>query len=189
MPQVQFLDRVLSAPVSTQRQERVQNDAMERIVDLPVPQIRKETGEVTQLIPHDCDELIPEWLNSVKGVIDSVDLPLNISHETLQRNKILRVIKKNYVTKYLEMLAEIAELNAAYRKLYEQFGECMKLGISEDSAVGVECSALAWSLIPVSLCSLLWLNEVFLSLSLYSMCTQLHEPLSSLSHVTSLHVR
>ena len=109
MPQVQFLDRELNAPVSTQRQERVQNDAMERIVDLPVPQICKETGEVTQLIPHDCDELIPEWLNSVKSVIDSVDLPLNISHETLQRNKILRVIKKNHVMKCLGMFAEIAE--------------------------------------------------------------------------------
>ena len=48
------------------------------------------------------------------------------------------MIKKNYVTKYLEILAEIAELNAAYRKFYEQFGERLKLGNDEDSTVGVK---------------------------------------------------
>ena len=102
-------------------QERGRNDAVEHIVDLPVPQIRKEIGEVTQLIPHDCDELIPEWLNSVKGVIDSVDFPLNISHETLQRNKVLRVIKKNHVMKCLGMFAEIADQ------------KCTKLGLHKDT--------------------------------------------------------
>ena len=83
----------------------------------------------TNKLLNDCDELIPEWLNSVKGVVDSEELPLNIYCETLLQNKILRVIKKKHVTKYLEMLAEIAELKDDLKKFYERCVKCMKLGI------------------------------------------------------------
>jgi heat shock protein beta len=110
------------------------------------------------LIQDDFEDLLPRYLNFIKGVVDSDDLPLNVSRETLQQHKILKVMSKKLVRKVLEMLRKMAagkktsededndsnesEENALapndpehpYIKFWEQFGKSIKMGIMEDGA-------------------------------------------------------
>ena len=85
-----------------------------------------------QIMDH-CEAMLPTYLRFMKGVVESSDLPLNVSREILQDNKIVTVIKKSLTKKILDTLAELKKDDAeAYGKFYEQFGRILKEGIHHD---------------------------------------------------------
>jgi len=85
-----------------------------------------------QIMDH-CEELLPPYLRFVRGVVESADLPLNVSREILQNNRMIAVIRKNITKRVLDTLAEMKKEDAeAYGKFYEQFGRILKEGIHHD---------------------------------------------------------
>ena len=83
-------------------------------------------------ITDDDKELLPSWLRFVRGIIDSSDLPLNVSREILQQNRIMAKIRSNSVKKILSKLQEVAADKEKYSQFYEQYGRLIKEGIYQD---------------------------------------------------------
>lgn len=82
-------------------------------------------------ITDDFHDMMPKYLNFIRGVVDSDDLPLNVSRETLQQHKLLKVIRKKLVRKTLDMIKKIAE-EQYNDKFWKEFGTNIKLGVIED---------------------------------------------------------
>ncbi|CCD14222.1 unnamed protein product [Trypanosoma congolense IL3000] len=143
---------VLFIPAEAAREDFINNENTRDNIKLYVRRV---------FITDEFRELLPRYLNFVKGVVDSNDLPLNVSREVLQESRILRVIKKKLVRKALAMIAEIATNDAKlkeendkaeaagegdagangtsskkepmYPKFWAQFGKHLRLGILEDA--------------------------------------------------------
>ena len=83
-------------------------------------------------ITDDFSDMMPKYLNWLVGVVDSDDLPLNVSREQLQQDKLLKVIKKKLVRKSLDMIKKLDD--DAFKTFWENFGTSIKLGVIEDSS-------------------------------------------------------
>lgn len=83
-------------------------------------------------ITDDDKELLPPWLRFVKGIIDSSDLPLNVSREILQQNRVMAKIKSNSVKKILDRLKTIAGNKEKYAEFYGEYGRLIKEGVYQD---------------------------------------------------------
>lgn len=83
-------------------------------------------------ITDDDKELLPPWMRFVKGIIDSSDLPLNVSREILQQNRVMANIRSNSVKKVLDKLQTVAKNKEKFAEFYEQYGRLIKEGVYQD---------------------------------------------------------
>ncbi len=83
-------------------------------------------------ITDDDKELLPPWMRFVRGVIDSSDLPLNVSREILQQNRVMANIRSNSVKKVLDKLQTVAKNKEKFAEFYEQYGRLIKEGVYQD---------------------------------------------------------
>ena len=93
-------------------------------------------------VTDEVDELIPEWLRFIKGIIDSEDLPLNISRESLQQNRMVRLIRKSVIKKSLELIETVSQNEENFKLFYQHFSKSIKLGIHEDTNYRKQLSSL-----------------------------------------------
>jgi molecular chaperone HtpG len=89
---------------------------------------------VRRVFIKEFNDLIPKWMGFVKGIVDSDDMPLNISREQLQQNAILSHIKNGLQKSIFQMFEEMAKDKKTYHQFYDSFSQCLKLGVYEDSA-------------------------------------------------------
>lgn len=95
------------------------------------------------LVMDSCDSLLPQYLRFVRGVVDSEDLPLNVSREMLQEHKSLAAIRRQLTRKVLKLLSDLAEQDAdKYAKLWAEFGAVIKEGLHTDGGQRAELTEL-----------------------------------------------
>jgi heat shock protein beta len=88
------------------------------------------------------EDLVPNWLSYIKGVVDSADLPLNVSRELLQESRVVRTIRKQIVTRSLSMIASLQEDKDKWKNFWDSFGKDLKMGIVEDHANRLELARI-----------------------------------------------
>jgi molecular chaperone HtpG len=85
------------------------------------------------LVMEDCEAILPQWLRFTRGLVDSDDLPLNVSRELLQESSTLKTIKKQVTKRVLDLLDDVAANKPDdYKKVWEQFGRIFKEGLAVD---------------------------------------------------------
>eukprot|EP00927_Polykrikos_kofoidii_P042049 TRINITY_DN3591_c0_g1_i1.p1 TRINITY_DN3591_c0_g1~~TRINITY_DN3591_c0_g1_i1.p1 ORF type:complete len:969 (-),score=202.03 TRINITY_DN3591_c0_g1_i1:373-3279(-) len=89
---------------------------------------------VRRVFIKEFNDLIPKWMGFIKGIVDSDDMPLNISREKLQENNILKHIKTGIQKSAFQMFHDLSTDKARYKIFYEAFSQCLKLGVYEDHA-------------------------------------------------------